>query len=82
MRNTVVKVTWYKPSGKWYCDDFVTIPNTFDPAIDSMQDLIIEKQNALTQGWNNGSWFVTVSTEDQSNLDGRFFERLYKFNID
>ena len=82
MTKTKILVNWYKPSGKWYAQDTLTVPDDLQPyEPDSLMGFIRENQKELQPSWYGGEWFVSVTVIEQHNSDTRFFERLFKINV-
>lgn len=79
----VIRVNWYKASGKWYAQDDIVIPDTFQEKYpegkDSLQLFIEANQKQLAPSWLLGSFYMSVSCLHQTDTDTRFFERLYKY---
>lgn len=73
----LIKVGWYKPSGKWYASEELNIPNSLTS--DILQEYIVANQRQLSTGWTNGDWYVACTVLYQSTVDTRFFERMFKY---
>jgi hypothetical protein len=75
-------VNWYKPSGKWYAQTELEVPDDFAITYDKdvLKEFIEEHQDQLDSNWVNGRWYVSVSCIEQTDEDPRFFERLFIYN--
>ena len=78
---TTILVNWYKPSGKWYAQTKLSVPNDFVITYDKdvLKEFIEKHQDQLANTWVNGDWYVSVSCLEQPVEDTRFFERLFKY---
>ncbi len=82
MTQTKILVNWYKPSGKWYAQDPLIVPDDLQPyEPDNLMNFIREHQKELQPSWYDGTWFVSVTAVEQPDSDTRFFERLFKINV-
>lgn len=72
-------INWYKPSGKWYAQDLMSIPSWISVLDDEFIDYIETNQEQLVKDWVDGNWYVSISCIEQDNEDTRFFERLVKY---
>lgn len=73
----LIKVNWYKPSGKWYASEELNIPDSL--GADGIKEYIEAHQSQLGHNWTQHDWFVSVTVLYQSSIDQRFFERLFKY---
>ncbi len=49
---------------------------------DVVKEFIIQNQTQLQDSWVNNEYYVSATAIFQDDMDARFFEHLYKFNID
>ncbi len=49
---------------------------------DVVKEFIIQNQTQLQDSWVNNEYHVSTTAIFQDDKDTRFFEHLYKFNID
>lgn len=82
MKETILLVNWYKKSGKCYAKDALTVPNYVSGGYDAVKEFIIQNQTQLQDSWVNNECYVSTTAIFQNYKDARFFEHLYKFNID
>lgn len=82
MKETILLVNWYKKSGKWYAKDTLTVPNYVSGSYYVVKEFIIQNQTQLQDSWVNNEYYVSTTAIFQDDKDTRFFEHLYKFNID
>jgi hypothetical protein len=78
---TVLRVNWYKPSGKWYAQCELEVPDDFQITFetDCIREFVEKNQNQLHKAWIAGDWYVSVTCITQDANDTRFFERLMKY---
>ena len=70
--NQEIVINFYKGSGKWYASG-KAIVNHFMFEDGFKQD-IVNTQNALSEGWQEGQYFAVTSADE--NIDG-FYEALW-----
>jgi len=73
----LIKVNWYKSTGKWYASEELNVPDHVSN--DGIQKWVEDNQTQLQSTWVNGDYYVSITALYQASVDTRFFERLYKY---
>lgn len=74
-----IRISFYKPGGKWYSNGIIDIGNAKLYDIQEFKQAIVDNQNILGEHWPGGYHVVVTSTcENEADDNYReFFERLF-----
>lgn len=65
-----IKVSFFKPSGKWYTDGEAVLPDGTKLFDEGVWDLVLEKQNGVSGNKLSDyeGWFIVVSHDDDADF--------------